>query len=205
MKIFSIAYWPNIEYLAHIIREKEILIEKHENFIKQTYRNRCVILSPAGPQNLIVPVLGGRSRNKKTITEIAIDYSKHWVSNHLNSIKTAYGSAPFFDFFFDEVKQVLSQKPQTLFELAMATLKASLRMLRSDVKITFTDSFEKKYTHKIKDLRTGVSPKVRSQLEFPSYPQVFEDRFGFVPNLSVLDLVFNLGNEAFSYLKSIKM
>ena len=204
MKIFSIAYWPSIEYLAYVVGEREILIEKHENFIKQTYRNRCVILSPAGPQNLIVPVLGGRSRNKKAITEIAIDYSKHWVPNHLNSIKTAYGSAPFFDFFFDEVKQVLRQKPQTLFELDMATLGASLRMLGVDIKITYTERFEKNYIQ-AQDLRSRISPKVQPQLQFSPYPQVFEDRFGFVPNLSVLDLVFNMGNEALAYLKSIKM
>ncbi len=205
MKIFSVAYWPNIEYLAHVIHEKEILIEAQENFVKQTYRNRCVILSPAGKQNLIVPVIGGRSKNKKLITQIQIDYSKHWVSNHINSIKTAYGSAPFFDFFFDEIKDLLQHRYTSLFELDIATLQMSFQLLGIDVKLNYTTNYIKDYQGNVLDLRNQISPKQPTNLDLPAYPQVFEDKLGFVPHLSSLDLIFNLGNEALSYLRSIKI
>ena len=205
MKIFSIAYWPNIEYFAHIVREKKIIIEKHENFIKQTYRNRCQILAPTGKLNLIVPVVGGRSKNKKPIDQIKIDYSKTWLSTHLNSIKTAYGSAPFFLFYFDQIKEMIRAKHETLFQLDMASIELSLRLLGLEVEIIYTDSYEKHNLANKDDLRYTLTPKTLSKLYFPPYPQVFEDRFGFVPNLSILDLLFNLGNEALSYLKTIKI
>ena len=204
MLIFSIAYWPNIEYFARIIGEKKIYIEKKENFIKQTYRNRCEILSPIAKMNLIVPVLGGRSMNKKPIDQIKIDYTKTWIPTHLNSLKTAYGSAPFFDFYFDQIKSLLKLKPYTLFSLDLLTINLSLQLLQVQVEIKFTNNFIKLINGN-NDYRYKISPKIKSELKFPPYPQVFEDRFGFVPNLSILDLLFNLGPEALSYLKSIRV
>ncbi len=205
MVLLSTAYCPNIEWFAIFLSKEKVLIESKENFIKQTYRNRCTILSPQGKHNLIVPVIGGRSKNKKLITEIEIDYTKNWVDNHLKTIKTAYASAPFFDFFFDEIAYTLKQKPEKLFDLNIALLKTFLRILQIDKKIELTDRYENPLPNGWLDYRYSLSPKNPSKINYPPYPQVFEDKFGFTPNLSILDLIFNMGNEAILYLKNIKI
>ncbi len=205
MVLLSTAYCPNIEWFTIFLSQEKVLIESKENFIKQTYRNRCTILSPQGKYNLIVPVIGGRSKHKKLITEIEIDYTKNWVDNHIKTIKTAYASAPFFDFFFDDIVYILQQKPCKLFDLNNALIQIFLQILQVDKNIEFTDNYINPAPDGWVDYRYNISPKIHSKLYYPPYPQVFEDKFGFTPNLSIIDLIFNLGNEAILYLKNIKI
>src|SRR5512133_2136255 len=101
--LLSTAYLPPVDYIGLITGADEVTIEKEENYIKQTYRNRCYILSPAGPQLLSVPVYEG-SRHKILIRDVRIDYSKRWQHVHLRAIVSSYTSSPFFDFYFDRVE-----------------------------------------------------------------------------------------------------
>ncbi len=207
MTLVSLPYFPNIAWFAVVAKSDKVLLEKNENFTKQTYRNRTVILSPNGPQNLVVPVIGGRSKNKVPIDRIRIDYSHSWVSKHLNSIKTAYGSAPFFIHYFDDIRELLRTGYQTLFELNTAILEYLASVLQLDTQFQTTEQYltgQQASQQNIKDLRKLIDPDFKPATGFPPYQQVFRDKFGFVPNLSILDLLFNLGPEAVVYLKNLK-
>ncbi len=207
MTLLTTSYFPNVYYFAVIQSfPTPIFIEAKEMFIKQTYRNRCMILSPNGPQILVVPVKKGRAKLRPIISEIEIDYSHAWIQKHLNSIKTAYGSAPFFRYYFDDIAQILKHKHPTLFALNHEILNYFLNILNINKEIKTTHEFISTYeSGNINDLRYITSTKFLPPVEFPAYNQVFENKFNFIPNLSVLDLIFNLGPEAELYLQKIRI
>ena len=114
--LLSTAYFPPVEYFAIISDASVISVEKEENYHKQSYRNRCYILSPHGPQMLTVPVYGG-SLHKVPVREIKIDYSKRWQQIHLGAIISAYGSSPYFAFYFEEIEKIISTDFDLLIDL----------------------------------------------------------------------------------------
>ncbi len=206
--ILPLPYLPAIEWFAILAQNQQVVIEQFDNFTKQTMRNRCKILSPNGVQTLSVPVLGGRSSQKKPYRQILIDYSHQWVARHLNTIKTAYGSAPFFDYFFDVLQSILKSRPERLFDLNLSLVREILDFLELDTELNFTSSFVKlsnDQSSDFQDFRSMIEKNYTSKVQFPPYPQVFEDKFGFQPNLSIIDLIFNLGMEAKVYLQQLKI
>ena len=124
--ILSTAYFPPIEYFAYILEAEEIFIEKEENYHKQTYRNRCYILSVNGPQCLSVPVYAG-SLHKTIIKDIRIDYSKRWQQVHLRAIRSSYGSSPFFQYYFEEFESIIQNNYEFLLDLNMNLLELILK------------------------------------------------------------------------------
>ncbi len=208
MVIMPLAYLPSVEWFAILAQNQRVIIEQFDNFTKQTMRNRCQILGPGGVQTLSVPVLGGRSSQKKKYRQILIDYSHQWIARHLNTIKTAYGSAPYFDYFFDVLQSVLKKRIERLFDLNLAIVKEILDFLEIKTQLSFTQEFispSMQQSIDFQDFRNIIDKRHKSQVNFPPYPQVFEDKFGFVPNLSVIDLIFNLGMEARVYLQSLRI
>ena len=202
--ILSTAYLPPLEYWAVIMQHSELVIEAHENYQKQSYRNRCRILGPNGVQDLNIPI--AKSGDKKTpIVEVQIYDDDLWQKIHWKSIETAYNSSPFFLYYADFFKDLYHRKQKGLFDFNKGIIESVMEILELDKKISFTESYIKDY-HDAIDLRNAIHPKkntkFQEQCKTTPYIQVFSERHGFMPNLSILDLIFNMGPEAEGYLSS---
>jgi WbqC-like protein family len=195
--LLSTAYFPPAEYFSAIKLADRILIEKEENYIKQTYRNRCRILSSAGILSLSVPVMKGPFL-KAPVGEIVIDYSKRWQQVHLRAFKSSYGTSPYFQYYFETIEKAILGNHKYLIDLNYELLSLCLDMVRIQRSVAFTSSFEP-HEEKESDFRYLISPKKTSSYSARPYFQVFAIN-GFVPNLSILDLLFNMGPESAEYL-----
>lgn len=200
MTLFSTAYFPCISYMAHFLREDEPLIEVCDTYHKQTYRNRCRVMTANGVDHLSVPVVKVNGNHTMT-KEVAISYKEHWQQIHRRCLESAYKAAPYFDHYYDYVKPVFETRFERLIDLNDAALQAVLKMLKVNIQIVHTTD----YAHQAEnDLREAFSPKRQADASlFPSYYQVFSTKFPFTPDLSVLDLLFNEGPQALSQLSTI--
>jgi hypothetical protein len=196
--LVSTAYLPPVEYFSVIAGSGSVAIEKNENYIKQTYRNRCCILSSHGIQILTVPVLMA-TVHKVLIDKVKIDYSKRWQQVHLRAMMAAYRSSPYFDFYFDRIEKIISEDHELLFNLNTKLLEALLEMLRMKKEFTFSDDFEPPVNDQ-QDFRYTIVPGREPAVPSKKYLQVFDTGNGFAGNLSILDLIFNTGPEASQYL-----
>lgn len=200
----STAYWAPIQYYSKIYSFDNIFIEKFETYPKQTYRNRCKIYGPNGVQSLQVPVEKG-SFHKTIIKDLTIDYSTDWQKNHLKTIESAYRSSPFYEFYIDDIIPVYEKKFDFLIELNEHLLTITFNWLDFTKQHTFTSEFDAAPMGF--DYRDTIHPKKNKNKTDDSFKQAlymqgFEQRHGFVPNLSILDLVFNTGPEATSIIKN---
>ena len=200
--IFSTAYFPPINYFKLLINAKEVFIEQHENFVKQTYRNRCKILAANGEMSLIVPIEKD-SGNKIKIRDVKIDYATNWQKQHLKSIESAYRNSPFYEFYIDDFIPLFEKRHKFLFDFNLEITLKLFEEFDIDKKLNFNKEFEKEPNNYI-DYRNKIHPKKQSKelelLTETSYYQTFNDKFSFFPNLSSIDLLFNLGPEATLYL-----
>ncbi len=196
--LLSTAYLPPIEYLSYIFGAGEIFIEKEENYHKQTFRNRCYILSVGGPQTLSVPVYSG-SIHKTIVKDIRIDYSKRWQQVHLRAIRSSYGSSPFFQYYFEDFENTINNNHKFLLDLNMNLLEIVLKILKIKKRILYTENFIHS-PDSVYDYRYSITPKQHSRFISKEYPQVFGEGTGFVPGLSIIDLIFNSGPDSTGYL-----
>lgn len=201
--LLSTAYFPPADYIALILEADEILIEREENYLKQTYRNRCNILAANGPLTLSVPVLTG-SLPKTGIRDVKIDHSKRWQQVHHRALISAYRSAAYFEYFFDSVEKIILAKNDFLLDLNMASLEVMLKLIKIEKKISYTTEYEHDENNPY-DYRYSISPKIKPG-NFSTTPkkyfQVFSNKYSFVPRLSFLDMLFNLGPEAQGFYSS---
>lgn len=201
--ILSTAYLGPICYYSRFFLPYPVLIEKNENYLKQSYRNRCVIYGANGPLTLAVPVQRG-SFHKTAINELEIDYVTDWQANHLRSIISSYKSAPFFEFYIDDLIPCYQQKIRYLIDYNTSLMKILLRHLEIKQGFSFTKSFIKQYPSKLLDFREKIHPKKTFRDPFfknLEYTQVFSPKHGFIPNLTILDLLFNLGPGTIEFFK----
>jgi hypothetical protein len=196
--LLSTAYLPPVEYFSLITHTEEALIEREENYLKQSYRNRCYILSASGPQLLTVPVYLG-SIHKTPVREIRIDYSKRWQQIHLRALTASYKSSPFFIFYFENIEKIILSNYEFLLDLNMDLLKAVLKMINIEANISYTIDFKPVGISEC-DFRYSLNPKKETGYSAKKYLQVFTGRKDFVPGLSIVDLIFNAGPEASDYL-----
>jgi hypothetical protein len=196
--LISTAYLPPVEYFSLVSDAEEIITEKEENYIKQTYRNRCYILSAHGPQPLSVPVFLG-SIHKTPVKDIRIDYSKRWQQVHLRAMTASYNSSPYFKFYYEGIEKVISGDHEFLLDLNMELTEVILEMLNIKKRLSYATYFEP-VGDKVYDYRYKITPKKKSAFTQKKYIQVFETGEGFVPHLSIIDLIFNTGPEACDYL-----
>lgn len=191
----EIQYLPPISYFIQLARFKMVIIEKHEHYLKQTYRNRCYIRSAQGTDRLVVPV---ERRQKILISEIRIDYRQKWLNRHWKAIQSSYGKAPFFEFYSPRLREILFTKQEFLYELNRALLSLCLEWLRLDISVQETDSYVTKAQNTLIDLRNTVNPQKSAEWTETNFPLSYLQVFGrkFVPDLSVIDLVFCAGPEA---------
>lgn len=199
--ILSTAYYPPIQYFTEIIKSEKILIEQHETYPKQTYRNRCYIFSANGVLPLSIPIEKG-SFHKIKLRDIKIDNSRKWQREHLHAIKSAYNSSAFFEFYAEKILQPLESKHRYLVDLNMDILEILLDILEIDIEIDKTATFIKQYGDDCHDMRYSISPKNDTVYQTREYFQVFSPTYGFKPNLSIIDLVFNMGPETWSLLRT---
>ncbi len=187
--LLSTAYLPNLHYLSQVLNSDTIVLEKHENFVKQSYRNRCEIMSSNGKLNLSIPLI--KQAEKELICEKKISYAEDWQKQHWRSITSAYKNSPYFEFFEADLKPFYENKFEFLFDYNMQLLKAVLHILRVKKEINCTQSYEPN-PQSITDLRS-LSDIAITSYEVKPYYQVFADKHGFISNLSCLDALFNVG------------
>ena len=202
--LLSSTYFGPIQWYQKLNRYDECLIERHESFIKQTYRNRMIIPTTNGPLSLTIPTNHNTSLSMK---DIRISDHANWRHVHWNALLSAYGESPFFEYYQDDIRPFFEKKYEFLFDFNMETTEKMIELLDIRPKISITEAYiqskELKEEGEIKDFRDAIRPKKPlPDAEFAPkrYYQVYEQKHGFQPNMSILDLLFNEGNEAIFYL-----
>lgn len=189
--LFSTAYFPPVGYVAALIQHNQIIIEAKETFPKQTYRNRMEIMTANGVKTLTVPVI---RHNHSRTEDVLIDYKERWNIIHLRTIEAAYSASPYYLYYKDDIDSLLKYKYNSLLDLNQAILEWILRRLKAHTTVVLTTDYDP--VPPIDDYRTAFSPKRRLPADgFKPYYQVFSDRQPFAHNLSILDMMMNLGPE----------
>lgn len=200
--LLSSAYFPPSVYFSLISSSESVIIEKWENYHKQTYRNRCSILGANGPLSLTIPVVRG-SFHKIAMRDLEIDDSLNWRKIHLRSIISAYAMAPFFEYYFDTIERVINQKCRYLIDFNTIITEQINECIGINTPIQFSAEFTA-VTGKDNDYRYKISPKVKSTvpgyIEKP-YTQVFSDKYVFKQGLSIIDTLLNNGPGTLALLR----
>lgn len=194
--VLPATYFAPASFYSAIINSRKILFDGHENFVKQTIRNRCEIFGANGRQILSVPI--ERRGNHVHANEVKISYKEDWQKIHWRSLISAYRNSSYFEFYVDEFDPFFNKKTVFLFDLNMALHQLLVKLLKLEVEYKFTEDYLADYGTNSFDLRNEKSklPPIAK------YYQVFEERHGFIPNLSILDLLFNAGPDTNQILSS---
>lgn len=197
--LLSIAYLAPVEYFIAIANAKEVLLEQYENYQKQTYRNRCKIATSNGIMELNIPV---EKSAGSSIRDIKISEHSDWQKQHWRSIETAYNSSAFFEFYSDDLKPFFEKKWVFLWDFNFELQHKIFELLELEPEIAFTTHYETVALDSTLDFRNNIHPKKQAVFEFKPYYQIFEQKYGFIPHLSIIDLLFNMGNEAQLFLNN---
>ncbi len=187
------AYLPSIRYMAWIIEHKEIVFVLNNHYQKQTYRNRTEIYGANGKLRLSIPILNNKRNQQDREVKICNDTS--WQRDHWKSLENSYRSSPFFEFYEDDLYPFFHQEQEKLMDLNITLIKKIFSLL--EIEINF------KKTNEVDEFSELILPKKNTIYRTPIYHQVFNSKYGFIDNLSILDLIFNLGPESNNYLKKI--
>ena len=206
--LLSSAYLPPVQYFAHLQSAEQVWIEQYDHYQKQTYRNRCVIAAPDGPLSLTVPIEKPNTQ-KAFMRDIRISDHGNWRHLHWNAIESAYNHTPFFEYYKDDFRPFYEKKFDFLVDYNEQLCQLVCQLIDIDTSFLRTESYVAEPSNTIIDLRDAIHPKkeVMDDASFSAVPyyQVFQERLGFLPNLSIIDLLFNMGPEAILVLqKSIK-
>lgn len=187
--IFPTAYLPSIEYVSLFLKTEDASIELFETYQKQSCRTRTNVMTANGIQTLTIPVI--KINGNHTLTkDIEISYKESWQQVHLRCLESAYRKSAYFDYYFPYFEKIYKQKFNTLVELNDFCLKTILKIMKVKKDYSFTTDFERITDEN--DYRISLS-KGTNKIEMKPYYQVFADRHGFIPNLSIVDLLFNEG------------
>ena len=205
--LLSTTYFGPVQWYQKLYCAEQVLIEQWEGFQKQTYRNRCIIASPNGPQALTVPVERQSIPQcpSPVIKDIRISDHGEWRHQHWNALTTAYGDSPFFDYYQDDLQPFFTERRwKYLLDFNMEACAVVCKLIDIEPNIRLTEQYEHEAGAGIVDLRETIRPKhPADDPDFTPRPyyQVYAQRHGFLPNLSVLDLLFNMGPEAVLILR----
>jgi len=201
--LVSSSYFPPILQYAWMLQSPDVTIEQFETFPKQTFRNRCSILTANGVQSLTVPVI--KPNGAKSLTrDIKVAYETPWQKLHLRALKTAYNSSPFLLYYQNELEAFYQSKPKYLLDLNDDVVRLINELMEWELITMRNESFVfPSESLNEEDKRYSLSPKDSKHLGLPHYIQVFSEQFPFKENLSILDLILNLGPEAEAYLMKL--
>lgn len=209
MNILPLTYLGNIRYYTKLCLS-ECVIDIHEHYIKQSYRNRCDILTVNGPASLTVHTVKTGNWDKSAVRDIRIDYSKRWQHRHWQTMVSAYGNSPYFDFYAGDLEPFYRRRYDFLIDLNVGLMETLLRLMGASFSVKYSEKYidpAEIGSGEMVDLRDAISPKPRLHRPDPAfrpepYWQVFSDRMPFVPDLSVVDLLFCEGPGAMDILRA---
>jgi len=190
-------FLPPIQLFSCLKAKPKLVIEAHENYQKKSYRNSCDVLGANGVKRFSVP-LGKGKHQQMPIQKVSISYDEDWVDNFVKLCESNYNKSPFIDYILPDIETILNRRSDSLFHLNMEILQWVLNFMEFEVELSCSTSYENPTS--AKDMRHVILPQKRQDFQGRNYPQIFSDRFGFVSNLSILDLLFCAGKEAIYYL-----
>ena len=190
------AYLPNIHYMAWMVSQIEIVMVTNKPYQKQTFRNRTEIYGANGKLKLTIPIVHSKEKERQIDETVIIHYENSWQQKHWKSLENAYRSSPFFEFYEDDLYPFYHQKFEKLMDYNIELIKMVLYLLNSEVKLLFNGETDDEFDDLI-IAKHGLKKKT------PLYQQVFQFKHGFISNLSILDLLFNLGPQSLEYLKKV--
>ena len=203
----SSAYLAPVQYYAKLLAYDHVFVEQHDHYLKQTYRNRCTIAAPDGPLALSIPTVKPQEA-KCPMRDIRISDHGNWRHLHWNAIESAYNHTPFFEYYKDDFRPFYERKFEFLmdFNEALMRLVCSLIDIDLDGRLSRTKSYRTDFLPHEADFRERIHPKRDYLSDDPDfrpapYYQVFQERLGFLPNLSIIDLLFNMGPESLLVLR----
>ena len=196
--LFLPTYFPSVSHFVALSQADGILFEVEDHFQKQTNRNRTYIYSPNGLQLLNIPVKHSKERHQ-IAKDVKIEWAFDWQKQHYKSLEAAYRTSPFFEYYEDRLMPIFQHKPTFLLDLNFAAMEIVFSCLGLPYVFEKTTEYfhERQDVHDFRCLANGK----KDHSQFEVYPQVFAEKHGFIPNLSVLDLLFNEGRFALDYLK----
>lgn len=199
--IIDSQYFGTIDYIKTLFRFSNIEIEQYENYRKMSFRNRCLVAGSNGLVNLSVPLVNGRDA-RQLMKDTRINYAGRWQLEQVRTLASCYARAPYFEYFWPDVRELVLARPEFLLDKNMAILEWLRKIFRLDIVVALTSIYRVEYDHGYTDLRNRTRPNNYLALD-PGirYTQVFQDRIGFQPNLSVLDYLFCAGTDLKSSLK----
>jgi hypothetical protein len=194
------AYFPSILQMAAVSQAKNVVLEVHDNYQKQTYRNRTYIAHNNGKLLLNIPIKHNKDGVRQQLHSAVIENDFPWQSHHWKSIQTAYRTSPFFEYYEDDLQHLFTKPVHSLLDLNIQIFNLLCDILGIELAISETQKYE--HLPKITDLRPLIEVKSSVNYKFETYTQVLQEHHGFLPNLSVLDLIFNEGPSALNYLET---
>ncbi len=198
------AYIPNINTFA-ALAQYDVQWEVEDNFQKQTYRNRAYICADRGKLMLNIPIQHvGKNQGRQKYKDIKVDHSENWLRQHWRTLQTAYRTSPFFEYYEDDIAPLYEQPQDFLLDFNLKSIEIICDCLQLNMPTSKTDLYQIHYDDRI-DLRAYVHAKKSTPIVFEEYTQVFGDRHGFIENMSILDLLFNEGTTAMSYLNKVDL
>lgn len=202
MSLFIPSYFAPICQFGMIYQSDNIVFEVHDNFQKQTYRNRCYIYGANGKQLLNIPISHSKNRLKTKTRDVKIEVGSSWQKQHYKSLKSAYNSSPFFEFYEDDLMALFDKNHRFLLDLNLDTFEFINDALELHLNYTKTQEYHDSVDH---DYRILANPKVNINYLSNSYTQVFDDKYGHIENLSILDLLFMEGPNSISFLENVSI
>lgn len=202
VSLLATTYFGPVQWYQKLNQSDRCLIERHDHFIKQTYRNRCVIATTNGLQALTVPIERFEGAHCAMLN-IRISDHGSWRHLHWNALQSAYGESPFFEFYADDIRPFYERRWDFLVDFNMEITQKMCELLDIQPHITLTDAYVSADQEGVTDYRDAIRPKnplPDDSFQPRRYYQVYEQKHGFQPNLSILDLLFNEGPEAVLYL-----
>ena len=190
---------PIVQYVL-LAGNDQVVFEKCDNFQKQTYRNRCYIYGANGKQMITVPILHSKSGSRQKTRDVKIDHSFPWEKNMIKSLEASYRSSPYFEYYEDDIIQIFKKRHGFLLDLNFMAHEVVSQCLQLENELSFSESYVETGEEE-GDYRFLVESKSEPNYDLKKYTQVFDGKYGFIANLSILDLLFNEGTAALQYLE----